>query len=177
VEQWATLLVGLVGGIAATLVGVYYGEWLRDNRARRNRGAQLVTSIRVLLEEADPASFVLGSMQERNQRHGRWLWGRWRELRVPFLEFGLLGSRDVRERTKKAATDVAFTVQALRNAVDDTSDSDSKAKSLKAAKLFREQAGESLDRLEEALTAPGGELRAKRLPATPEKRQNVAPPA
>jgi hypothetical protein len=82
--EWAGVLVGLAGGIAATGVGIYYGKWLRDRRARQKQGAQLVTRVRVLLEDADPASFSLGTMRTRNQAHGRELWRRGYELREPF---------------------------------------------------------------------------------------------
>jgi hypothetical protein len=149
--QWAGVLVGLAGGIAATGVGVYYGEWLRDRRARRKQGAELVARVRVLLADADPASFSLGTLRARNQAHGRELWRRWYELREPFLEFGLLGSPDERELSKRAATEVAFTIQALRDSVNDALDDDKRAEMRRTAKELRGHAGESLDRLEEAL--------------------------
>jgi|SRR5829696_7609651 len=149
--EWASVLVGVATGTVVTCVGVYYGEWLRDRRTWRKQGAQLVARVRVLLQEADPASFSLGTMRARNQGHGRELWRRWRELEEPFLAFGLLGSRDVREFSKQAATDVSFTIQALRNSVDDDVEDANRAKMLQTTKQLRAQAGESLDRLEEAL--------------------------
>jgi hypothetical protein len=149
--EWASVLAGLAGGIAATGVGVYYGEWLRDRRARRNQGAELIARVRVLLEDADPASFSLGTMRERNQRQGQELWRRWYELRESFLEFGVLGSADERELSKTAATDVALTIQALRNSVGDDVDDANRAKMRRTAEQLRGQAGESLNRLEEVL--------------------------
>ena len=149
--EWASVLAGLAGGIAAAGVGVYYGEWLRDRRARRKQGAGLIARVRVLLVDADPASFALGTMRERNLRHGQDLWRRWYELREPFLEFGLLGSSNERELSKRAATDVALTIQALRNSVDDEVDDANRAKMRRTANQLRGQAGESIDRLEEAL--------------------------
>ena len=92
--EWASVLVGVATGTVVTCVGVYYNEWLRDRRARRKQGAELIARVRVLLGDADPASFSLGTMRERNQRHGQELWRRWYELREYFLEFGLLGSED-----------------------------------------------------------------------------------
>lgn len=145
------MLVGLAAGTVVTCVGVYYGEWLRDRRAWRKQGAQLVARVRVLLQEADPASFSLGTMRARNQAHGRELWRRWRELEEPFLAFGLLGSPDVRKFSKQAATDVSFTIQALRNSVGDDVDDADRAKVRRTAEQLRGQAGQSLDRLEEAL--------------------------
>jgi hypothetical protein len=119
---------------------VYYNEWLRDRRARRKQGAELIARVRVLLGDADPASFSLGTMRERNQRHGQELWRRWYELRESFLKFGLLGSADERELSKRAATDVALTIQALRNSVDDDVDDADRAKMRQTAKQRREQA-------------------------------------
>jgi hypothetical protein len=150
-QEWASVLVGVAAGTVVTCVGVYYNEWLRDRRARRKQGAELIARVRVLLGDADPASFSLGTMRERNQRHGRELWRRWYELRESFLKFGLLGSADDRELSKRAATDVALTIQALRNSVDDDVDDADRAKMRQTAKQLREQAGESLDRLEGAL--------------------------
>jgi hypothetical protein len=150
-QEWASVLVGVAAGTVVTCVGVYYNEWLRDRRARRKQGAALIARVRVLLGDADPASFSLGTMRERNQRRGRELWRRWYELRESFLKFGLLGSADDRELSKRAATDVALTIQALRNSVDDDVDDADRAKMRQTAKQLREQAGESLDRLEGAL--------------------------
>jgi hypothetical protein len=123
----------------------------RDRRARRKQGAELIARVRVLLGDADPASFSLGTMRERNQRHGQELWRRWYELREYFLEFGLLGSEDERELSKRAETDVALTIQALRNSVEDDVNDADRANMRQTAKRLRDQAGEALDRLENAL--------------------------
>jgi hypothetical protein len=149
--EWAGVLVGVAAGTVVTCVGVYYNEWLRDRRTRRKQGAQLVARVRVLLEDADPASFSLGTMRARNQAHGRELWRRWYELREPFSEFGFLGSPDERKLSKRAGTEVAFTIQALRNSVDDDLDDDQRAEMRRTAKQQRGYARESLDRLEDAL--------------------------
>jgi hypothetical protein len=149
--EWASVLVGVATGTVVTCVGVYFNEWLRDRRARRKHGAELIARVRVLLGDADPASFSLGTMRERNQRHGWELWRRWYELRESFLEFGLLGSDDVRELSKRAETDVALTIQALRNSVEDDVNDAARAKMRQTAKHLRDQAGEALDRLEKAL--------------------------
>jgi hypothetical protein len=101
VPEWASVLVGVGAGVVTTAIGIYYGEWLRDLRGRRKEGAELVTRVRVLLEDADPRGFELGTMKERNQRHGRELWARWYKLRQPFREFGLLGSPDLRRQSER----------------------------------------------------------------------------
>jgi hypothetical protein len=149
--EWASVLVGVATGTTVTCFGVYYNEWLRDRHARRKRGAELIARVRVLLEDTDPASFSLGTMRERNQRHGRELWGQWYELRESFLQFGLLGSADERELSKSAAKDVALTIHALRASVDDEVDDADRAKMRRTAEQLRGQAGESLNRLEEVL--------------------------
>jgi hypothetical protein len=154
------LLVGLAGGIGATCVGIYYGEWLRDRRAHQKHGAQLIARVRGLLEDADPGAFSLGSMRERNQRHGKLLWRRWRELREPFREYGLLDSPEVRGLTERVATDVALTIQALRDSVDDAFDSGRRAARRRTAEKWRGDARETLDRLEQVVDRSGWRRRS-----------------
>jgi hypothetical protein len=93
-----------------------------------------------------------GRRSNRHRRDVRWrVLQRGYELREYFLEFGLLGSEDERELSKRAETDVALTIQALRNSVEDDVNDADRANMRQTAKRLRDQAGEALDRLENAL--------------------------
>jgi hypothetical protein len=74
-------------------------------------------------------------------------------VRTPraLFEFGLQRSPDKRELCRRVATDVAFTIQALRDSVSDAIDDNERAEMRRRAKELRSLAVESLNRLEKAL--------------------------
>jgi hypothetical protein len=149
--EWASVLVGVATGTVVTCVGVYYNEWLVIGALGGSRAPSSLPVCGCCWGTPTRRASPSGTMRERNQRHGQELWRRWYELREYFLEFGLLGSEDERELSKRAETDVALTIQALRNSVEDDVNDADRANMRQTAKRLRDQAGEALDRLENAL--------------------------
>ena len=161
--EWASFLVGLSGGVVVAVIGTYYGEWLRDRRANRKLGRQLVARLRGLLDDAKPGPLTLATLKEHHQRHGERLLREWKRLRVPLREFGLESSREIREAVHDTANVVTVALWTRRDAAD-ALDADERRQAVRAAEERYAEACESVDRLERVVTrrsaSSGGRTRA-----------------
>lgn len=118
--EWAIPLVGVAGGVIAALAGVGFSAWLQERRERRKRGADLIARLALLLMDANPRGlvFLAASDQERAQRSGADLHGRWRDLREPFITFAVNSHPAILRTAKETATRIVLSIQATRDAID-----------------------------------------------------------
>jgi hypothetical protein len=151
VPGWAGILVGLGSGAVLTLFSLHYGEWWRDVRARRKLGSELVAKARVLLDDAYPSSLTLASQREANRKHGRELWQRYRDLRLPLREFVKAHpSPTVRRVGEDAAFCLAVSIETFRAGAD-ADDADARKRTRDNAKKWHDSASEAVDTLAEVL--------------------------
>ena len=147
--EWAIVLVGVAGGVIAALVGAAFTAWLQERREWQRHGADAITKLRILLTDADPQGvlFGAGSDPERARRNGADLWRRWREVREPFLTFALVSRPAIQQAAEQAATHVALSIQATRNAIDEIErgEADSRKAARHVAQEQYKQAKECVD--------------------------------
>ena len=95
-----------------------------------------------------PLLFLAGLDQERSQRAGKDLWGRWRELREPLHVFALESDPTLERAVREATTHLSISIQATRNAIDAADDPETKASSKTTAEQAYKVASECVEDLD-----------------------------
>jgi hypothetical protein len=147
-------------------------ERREEERAERERGRAgaadraLIANLHLLVEDVRPGPVLhLAHLdRERAVRAGADLWRRWRELKEPLHLFASESGASVADAVKEAATHVALSIQATRNAIDAADDPLTTASAKQSAVEAYEVAIECVDDLDRAFAgrSQGGLLNSER---------------
>jgi hypothetical protein len=125
----------------------------RAEREREQAGTgdrALIAKLHLLVEDIRPGPLLhLADLdQERATRAGHDLWRRWRELKEPLHVFASESGPGIADAVKDAATHLALSLQATRNAIGAADDPPTRASAKQSAVEAYEVAMECVDDLD-----------------------------
>jgi hypothetical protein len=147
VPEW---LIGLLVGVAVTLIGTYYGDWLVKRRDRRAARRKVIEKAWALLVDAHPKRLDARWEHEALKREGDVLWERWLMIRSSLLELvAAERSQDVLEAAHSAASKIGAAIQEWRKGVGGLS-AESRAAARLAVETLHDDAFRALSDLHDA---------------------------